>query len=258
MPIKMPMIFAGHGSPINAIQDNQYTKSWKAIAKKIPKPEAIVAISAHWYTTGTKIMNEENPKIIYDMYGFPEELYNISYNAPGNPVLASNIKEIINTGSVYDNTWGIDHGTWSVLTHMYPQRDIPVLQISIDALATPQIHYQIEMALKSLRYKGVLLLGTGNIIHNLTMLNWEMKDYGFKWAYSFDNYIKTQIENNNHTNILDYMNHTESKLAVPTPDHFNPILYLLSASDTEDKISVYNHHCMLGSLSMTSYLFESY
>ncbi len=123
---KMPMIFAGHGSPMNAIEDNRYTREWREMAKKIPRPESIVSISAHWYTEGTKIMNEENPKTVYDMYGFPEELYKISYNAPGNPGLAGNVKDMISKQSVYDNTWGIDHGTWSVLTHMYPQRDIPV------------------------------------------------------------------------------------------------------------------------------------
>ncbi len=206
---KMPMIFAGHGSPMNAIEDNRYTREWREMAKKIPRPESIVSISAHWYTEGTKIMNEENPKTVYDMYGFPDELYKISYNAPGNPGLAGNVKDMISKQSVYDNTWGIDHGTWSVLTHMYPQRDIPVFQISIDAFAPPQVHYQIGRELKSLR------------------------------------------------DILHYMSQGESaKLAVPAPDHFNPSLYLLGASDEEDKITVYNNSCMLGSLSMTSYLFE--
>ena len=256
---KMPMIFAGHGSPMNAIEDNQYTREWREMAKKIPRPESIVSISAHWYTEGTKIMNEENPKTVYDMYGFPEELYKISYNAPGNPGLAGNVKDMISKQSVYDNTWGIDHGTWSVLTHMYPQRDIPVFQISIDAFAPPQVHYQIGRELKSLRDQGVLLFGTGNIVHNLRLLDWGMEDDGFKWAYSFDDYIKTNIENRNHDNILHYMSQGEAaKLAVPAPDHFNPILYLLGASDEEDKITVYNNSCMLGSLSMTSYLFESF
>ena len=135
---KMPMIFAGHGSPMNAIEDNRYTRGWREMSQKIPRPESIVSISAHWYTEGTKIMNEENPNTVYDMYGFPDELYKMIYNAPGNPKIAGTVKDLISKPSVYDNTWGIDHGTWSVLTHMYPQRDIPVFQISIDAFAPPR------------------------------------------------------------------------------------------------------------------------
>lgn len=253
---KMPMMFIGHGSPMNAIEDNRYTKSWMEMAKKIPKPESIVSISAHWYTKGTKIMNEENPKTIYDMYGFPKELYEISYNVPGNPKLAENVKSLISKQSVFDNSWGIDHGTWSVLVHMYPERDIPVFQISIDASARPEVHYQIGRELKSLRHQGVLLFGTGNIVHNLRMIDWEIKDKGFDWAYKFDDYMKENIENRNHEKVINYLSLGETaKLAVPTPDHFNPILYILGASDKEDEISTYNNGCMMGSLSMTSYLF---
>jgi len=253
---KMPMMFIGHGSPMNAIEDNRYTRSWKEIAKKIPKPESIVSISAHWYTKGTKIMNEENPKTIYDMYGFPKELYEIPYNVPGNPKLAENVKSLISKQSVFDNSWGIDHGTWSVLVHMYPERDIPVIQISIDSSAPPEVHYRIGKELKSLRHQGVLLFGTGNIVHNLRMIDWGIEDKGFDWAYKFDDYIKENIENRNHENVINYLSLGEkAKLAVPTPDHFNPILYILGASDKEDKISTYNNSCMMGSLSMTSYLF---
>jgi 4,5-DOPA dioxygenase extradiol len=254
---KMPMMFIGHGSPMNAIEDNSYTRSWREMVKKIPKPESIVSISAHWYTKGTKIMNEENPKTVYDMYGFPKELYEISYNVPGNPKLAENVKNLITKQSVFDNSWGIDHGTWSVLVHMYPERDIPVFQISIDASAPPEDHYQIGKELKSLRNQGVLLFGTGNIVHNLRMIDWGMDDKGFDWAYKFDEYIRENIENRNHENVINYLSLGETaKLAVPTPDHFNPILYILGAYDKEDKISTYNNSCMMGSLSMTSYLFS--
>ena len=254
---KMPMMFIGHGSPMNAIEDNSYTRSWREIAKKIPKPESIVSISAHWYTKGTKIMNEENPKTVYDMYGFPKELYEILYNVPGNPKLAENVKNLITKQSVFDNSWGIDHGTWSVLVHMYPERDIPVFQISIDASAPPEVHYQTGKELKSLRDQGVLLFGTGNIVHNLRMIDWGMDDRGFDWAYKFDDYIRENIENRNHENVINYLSLGETaKLAVPTPDHFNPILYILGAYDKEDKISTYNNSSMMGSLSMTSYLFS--
>lgn len=253
---KMPMIFAGHGSPMNAIEDNRYTRGWKEMVKEIPKPRSIISISAHWYTKGTKIMNEENPKTIYDMYGFPKELYEIIYDVSGNPNLAKIAKNQISKQSVFDNSWGIDHGTWSVLVHMYPNADIPVFQISIDADAPPQVHYQIGRELKDLRQQGVLLFGTGNIVHNLRLVNWAKKDKGFDWAYKFDDYIKENIENRDHKSILNYQSLGETaRLAVPIADHFNPILYILGASDDEDKISVYNNDCMMGSLSMTSYLF---
>ncbi|WP_312813937.1 4,5-DOPA dioxygenase extradiol [Sedimentibacter sp.] len=254
---KMPVIFVGHGSPMNAIEDNIYTKGWREMAKKIPRPKSIVSISAHWYTKGTRIMNEENPGTIYDMYGFPKELYEIIYSPPGNPKLAEITKKLINKESVFDNSWGIDHGTWSVLIHMYPERDIPLFQISIDADAPPDVHYQIGRELKALRDEGVLLFGTGNIVHNLRLVNWGMEDKGFDWAYEFDNFIKENIQNGNHKDIINYQSLGETaKLAVPITDHFNPILYILGASDKDDKLSVYNNSCMMGSLSMTSYLFE--
>jgi 4,5-DOPA dioxygenase extradiol len=254
---KMPLVFIGHGSPMNAIEENIYTKKWKEIALKIPKPKGIVSISAHWFTDGTKIMNEENPETIYDMYGFPQELYEIIYNSPGNPKLAQKCKNLITKATQFDNSWGIDHGTWSVLNHMYPDRDIPVFQISIDKYAPPEEHYKIGQELKSLRDEGILIFGTGNIVHNLRMVDWQMGDKGFDWAYEFDNYIRKNIENRNHKDIINYTSLGESaKLAVPIPDHFNPILYILGASDDEDKISVYNNSCTMGSLSMTSYLFE--
>jgi 4,5-DOPA dioxygenase extradiol len=253
---KMPMLFVGHGSPMNAIEDNRYTRGWKEIAEQIPKPESIISISAHWYTKGTKIMNEENPKTIHDMYGFPKELYEILYKVQGNRELAGKVKNLISKQSAFDNSWGIDHGTWSVLVHMYPERNIPVFQISIDAAAPPEVHYQIGKELKSLRNQGVLLFGSGNIVHNLGLIDWGIEDKGFEWAYQFDDYIKESIINRNHETVINYL-HLEktAKLAVPTPEHFYPILYILGASDEEDKISVYNDSCVLGSLSMTSYLF---
>ncbi len=254
---KMPMIFVGHGSPMNAIEDNQYTRGWREMAAKLPKPEAIISISAHWYTNGTKIINEQKPKTIYDMYGFPKELYEISYNTPGNPKLAENVKSLISKPSVFDNSWGIDHGTWSVLVHMYPERDIPLIQISIDAAAPPEEHYRIGKELKALRHQGVLLFGTGNIVHNLGILDWGMEDKGFDWAYEFDDYIQENIENRKPENVINYLSFGKSaKLSVPTPDHFYPILYILGASDEEDRLSIYNKGCMVGSLSMTSYLFS--
>ena len=254
--LPMPMIFVGHGSPMNAIEDNAYTRSWREMAERIPKPTSIVSISAHWYTKGTRIMNEEHPKTIYDMYGFPKELYEVQYPAPGNPKLAEQVKNLIGKQTVFDQSWGIDHGTWSVLVHMYPARDIPVFQISIDASAPPEVHYQIGKDLNALRQQGVLLLGTGNIVHNLQMVDWGMAESGYDWAYRFDDFVKEQIERRNHEKILHYQSLGETaKLAVPIPDHFNPILYILGASEEDDRVLTYNSNCVLGSLSMTSYLF---
>ncbi|NLB43127.1 MAG: 4,5-DOPA dioxygenase extradiol [Clostridiales bacterium] len=254
---RMPVVFIGHGSPMNAIEDNDYTKNWRKIAERIPKPKAIISFSAHWFTEGTRIMNEENPKTIYDMYGFPKELYEIVYNVPGSPELAKLSKEAITRETQYDNSWGIDHGTWSVLVHMYPEKDIPLFQISVDAFASPEAHYQVGKDLSHLRDEGVLLFGTGNIVHNLRLVDWHMSNKGFDWAYEFDDFIYDNIVNRNHEKVLAYKQLGETaKLAVPSTDHFDPLLYILGASSEEDEITSFNKSCELGSLTMTSYLFE--
>ena len=254
---KMPVVFMGHGSPMNAIEDNDYSRTWRSIAERIPKPEVIISISAHWFTKGTKIMNEEAPRTIYDMYGFPKELYEVVYNSPGSPSVAKISKELISKKTEYDNSWGIDHGTWSVLVHMYPDREIPVFQISIDSDAPPEMHYKIGRELRSLREKGVLIFGTVNIVHNLRLVDWNMGNEGFDWAYEFDEYIHENIIKKNHNNILKFNEIGNiAKLAVPTPDHFYPLLYVVGASDEEDKVSIFNKSCELGSLTMTSYLWE--
>lgn len=254
---KMPVLFVGHGSPMNAIEDNNYSRAWKYIAERIPKPEVILSVSAHWYTKGTRIMNEENPKTIHDFYGFPRELYEVSYNAAGSPQMAEVVKGLISRETEYDNSWGIDHGTWSILIHMYPDRDVPVFQISIDAGAPPEEHYKIGKELKALREQGVLIFASGNIVHNLRLVDWHQVNKGFDWAYEFDEYIYDNILEKNHDKILKYNELGNiARLAVPTPDHFYPLLYTLGASDEDDKISVYNKSCELGSLTMTAYLWE--
>jgi 4,5-DOPA dioxygenase extradiol len=255
--MKMPVVFVGHGSPMNAIEDNNYTRGWRKMAERIPKPKVILSVSAHWYTNGTRIMNEENPRTVYDMYGFPKELYEITYNTPGSPEIAKMAKTLISKETKYDNSWGIDHGTWSVLVHMYPDRDILVFQISIDAYAPPVVHYKIGKELNALREQGVLLFGTGNIVHNLRLVDWHQENKGFDWAYEFDEYIYKSIMNGNNENVLNYNDLGKiAKLAVPTPDHFYPLLYILGATEKGDTVSVYNKSCELGSLTMTSYLWE--
>lgn len=258
MKSMMPVVFIGHGSPMNAIDDNAYSRAWKNIAQRIPKPKAIVCFSAHWFTQGTKIMNERQPRTVYDMYGFPRELYEIVYSPPGSPGVAAVAKELISRETKYDNSWGIDHGTWSVLVHMFPQGDVPVFQISIDASAPPQSHHRIGNELKTLRKEGVLLLASGNIVHNLKLVNWSMGSEGFDWAYAFDGYIHENIISKNHRNILEFGElGNPAKLAVPTPDHFYPLLYALGAANDDDECSVFAQSCELGSVSMTSYLWES-
>lgn len=254
---RMPVLFVGHGSPMNAIEDNDYTRSWRKIAERIPKPDVILSFSAHWYTRGTKIMNESHPKTIHDMVGFPKELYEIMYDTKGSPTVAKAAKELISRETEYDHSRGIDHGTWSVLVHMFPKRDIPVFQISIDATASPDIHYKIGKELQSLRDQGVLIFGSGNVVHNLRFVDWNKPGKGFDWVYDFDETIYDNIMKKNHDAIIKYNEYgSVARLAVPTPDHFYPLLPILGASDEKDRISVYNKSCELGSLTMTSYLWE--
>jgi len=252
----MPTLFIGHGSPMNAIEDNSFVDQWKAVAERIPRPEAILSVSAHWYTKGTKIMDEESPKTIYDMYGFPDELYKIIYNAKGSPNLADKALKLISRTVEADNSWGYDHGTWSVLHRMYPNADIPVIQLSVDKNASMQEHYNIGRELSKLRKDGILIFGSGNITHNLSRVNWQMAG-GYDWAEDFDNYVIENIKNKNYDNVINYKKAGKSAdYAVPISDHYAPMLYVLGALEGDEKVSVFNDECILGSLSMTSYLFE--
>ena len=253
---KIPVLFIGHGSPMNAIEDNQYTKNWEKIASKFPKPKAILSISAHWYTNGSFINDSDNPKMVYDMYGFPDELYNLVYNSKGATELAHLKKDLIKKNVEIDNSWGLDHGTWSVLCKMYPEADIPVYQLSVDATASAETHFQIGKEISSLREQGVLIFGSGNVVHNLGRINWEM-DGGELWAVDFDGFIKEKIIRREYEDVINYKNAGESsKLAFVTPDHFYPLLYILGTSKDDDKLSIFNDSCVMGSLSMTSYLFN--
>lgn len=253
---KTPLLFVGHGSPLNAIEDNSYTRSWQEIAAKIPRPAAILSVSAHWYTVGSRINDTAKPKVIYDMYGFPDELYKVAYNAPGSPELARITKNLIQKEVRIDNSWGIDHGTWSVLYKMYPKADIPVYQLSVDGNESAEVHFQMGQQLRSLREKGVLIFASGNVVHNLARVNWEM-DGGYSWATEFDGYIKEKVLTREYQDVINYKSAGKSaEQAFYQPDHFYPLLYVLGASEETDRLSIYNESCALGSLSMTSYLFE--
>lgn len=253
---KAPALFVGHGSPMNAIEDNSYAQTWETIAKTFPKPKGILTISAHWYTRGIRTNDLVQPKMVYDMYGFPEALYQVQYNAPGMPDLAHRLSELLSSDIKIDNTWGFDHGTWSVLRRMYPNADIPVLQLSINGNLGPEDHYALGKALRGLREEGILIFGSGNVVHNLGRVNWDI-DGGYPWAEEFDTYIKEAIISRNHEKVIQYQEAgASSKLAFTTPDHFYPLLYVLAASDDTDRLEIFNDGCALGSLSMTSYLFK--
>lgn len=253
---KMPVLFIGHGSPMNAIEDNEYTAKWETLCNKIPRPTAILCISAHWYTKGVRITDAKNPKMVYDMYGFPDELYQIIYGASGAPELAHQIKEILGNHVKIDNSWGLDHGAWSVLCRIYPKADIPVFQLSVDSSASAKQHFEIGQKLSTLREQGVLIIGSGNVVHNLSRVDWNTEG-GFSWAEEFDQYIYDNIINRSYENVIHYERAGKaSSLAFYTMDHFAPLLSILGASNEKDRILTFNKSCVLGSLSMTSYLFE--
>ena len=253
----MPVLFVGHGSPMNAIEENEYTRNWAEIAGRIPVPRAILAISAHWFTPGSRINAAVTPTVIYDMYGFPEELYQVEYNAPGLPELADEVQKMMGRDVLVDNSWGIDHGTWSVLCRMYPGANIPVVQLSVDSNAEAEKHFRTGQELSLLREQGVLILGSGNVVHNLAKLSWGLKG-GYPWAVDFDNYIRTKIVGQHYQDVIHYDRAGDSaRQAFFTTEHFYPLLYVLGAARPDDRLSIFNDSCTLGSLSMTSYLFHS-
>ena len=252
--MKMPVLFVGHGSPMNAVTDNAYKDEWIKIGQGLA-PKAILCVSAHWYTKGTLVNPAEAPEQIYDMYGFPQELYQVKYPAQGSPELAARIGELLGDAVKINGDWGIDHGTWSVLKWMFPKADIPTVQLSIDGTQKGPFHYSIGQQLEALREEGILIIGSGNIVHNLRRVDWDSEG-GAPWAYEFDGLIKEAIESRQHDKAIHYQELGESaKLAVPTPDHYYPLLYTLGAVDAEDDIYCFNESCELGSISMTGYLF---
>jgi len=253
---RTPVLFIGHGSPMNAVENNPFSNQWVTLGKELERPNAILSISAHWFTSGTRIADAQTNRMIYDMYGFPDELYRVNYPAPGAPEVARRAKGLISRKVEIDNTWGLDHGTWSVLRRLFPQADIPVFQLSVDSDATPREHFQIGQDLAALRDEGVLILGSGNVVHNLGRVNWGMEG-GYDWAQDFDGYIKRNVLNRDFDAVVDYQKAGPSaRQAFPIMDHFAPLLYVLGATDSADKATVFNDACMMGSLSMTSYLFE--
>ena len=256
----MPVLFIGHGSPMNGIEDNEFSQRWKAMAKEIPVPKAVLVISAHWLSKGTRITAMDFPKTIHDFGGFPEELFNVQYPAPGDAQLASETKSMIKSTEVeLDHDWGLDHGAWTVIRHMYPDANIPVLQLSIDYTKGPQYHYDLAKELYGLRKKGVLIIGSGNMVHNLKMVAWDKlneTEYGYDWALQMNEKFKELIGNGNHDQLINYSSlGREALLAIPTPEHYWPLLYSLSLKGNRDEISFFNDKAVGGSLTMTSVKF---
>ncbi len=258
---QMPVFFLGHGSPMNAIEDNEFSQKWKEIGKTLPEPNAILCVSAHWETKGTFVTVMERPKTIHDFSGFPRELFAVQYPAPGNPALAKETKKIIRKAEVgLDEKWGLDHGCWSVVRNLFPKADIPVIQMSLDYYQTPQFHYDLAKELLSLRKKGVLIIGSGNMVHNLRMVAWEKlnaSEYGYDWAIEANEKMKRNILNGDHQSLINYKSQGRSfNLAIPTPEHYLPLLYTLALKEANDKVSLFNDKVVGGSLTMTSIKIE--
>lgn len=253
---KMPVLFVGHGSPMNGIEDNSFTQYWKKLASEIEQPKAVLCVSAHWLTKGTFITAMEKPPTIHDFGGFPQALFDVEYRAPGEPKLADETAKLFKTTTVgLDHEWGMDHGTWTILRHMYPDATVPVLQMSIDYNKAPQYHYDLAKNLQALRKKGVLIIGSGNMVHNLGMVAWDKlnEPFGYDWTIEMNTILKQKIEANDHAALIAYEKlNVAAKLAIPTPDHYYPLLYTLALKEEKDTISFFNDEPLAGSLTMTS------
>jgi len=255
---KMPTLFIGHGSPMNAIEDNRYGQRWAELGKELGKPKAILMVSAHWLSAGTWVTHMKNPKTIHDFGGFPQALFDVQYPAPGNQELAEEIQKLSKKVKIQadDKSWGFDHGTWSVLNKMYPAADVPVVQLSIDMSEPASFHMELAESLKSLREQGVIIMGSGNIVHNLRRIDWHKQGQGSDWAIEFDEWSKEKLLNRDFKALAEDYNKTQAGLlSVPTPDHYLPLMYVIGASDKEDEIKFEVEGCDMGSLSMRSVSF---
>ena len=254
----MPAAFIGHGSPMNALEHNRYTEAWKAFGASVPRPRAILVISAHWYINATAVTAMPRPRTIHDFYGFPRELFSVGYPAPGLPELAAEVSELAEPTWIGadEDSWGIDHGTWSVLVHAFPDASIPVVQLSINADKPMDYHLELGKKLAPLRERGVLIIGSGNVVHNLRGMNWDLADNGFVWAKRFDEDAKAQMTQA-PADIAELDSHRDFKYAVPTPDHFIPLLYLAGLADAAGQATdVMVDGYAYGSLSRTSYTLD--
>jgi 4,5-DOPA dioxygenase extradiol len=253
---RLPVLFIGHGSPMNAIENNDYTKMLKNLGETIEKPKAILIISAHWLTDGSYIDIQDEPKQIYDFYGFPDELYQLEYKPTGVKKYAEIAYESLKDFGVKSTTqWGLDHGAWAILKHLYPKADIPAFQLSLNNNFTPEEHYKLGLKLKYLRDKGFLILGSGNIVHNLRKIKFDSNATPFDWAIEFDSYIAKALTDNNHEALINYKNKgITEKLSLPTDEHYLPLLYIAALKEDDEKVGFLYEGIELGSLSMRSFI----
>lgn len=251
-----PLLFLGHGSPMNAIEENEFVVGFRNISKKINKPKAILCVSAHWETDGTKIAAMSKPRTIHDFGGFPKALFDVQYPAPGHPELAKQTQSLLASKKAeLDYSWGLDHGAWSVLKHLFPLADVPVFQLSLDRKQTPEYHFELAKELMSLRKKGVLIVGSGNIIHNLGLVDWRRLDeqFSFDWAKEADSIIKSRISDGDFKSLAEFRKLGKSlSLAIPTPEHYLPMLYILALKGKDEQINFFNDKPIAGALTMTS------
>ena len=248
----MPAVFFGHGSPMNTLEHNRYTEVWRRLGESVPKPRAILAISAHWTTRGTAVTAMEKPRTIHDFGGFPQELFEVQYPAPGNPALAARVRELLAPIDVQLNkTWGLDHGAWSVLVHAYPQADVPVVQLSIDGTKLPRFHYELAKKLSPLRDEGILIAGSGNVVHNLGRIQWTEGAKPYDWAVRFNDSVRGYLAARDHGPLIDYATLNEdARVSVPTPDHYLPLLYVIAQQGENETISLPVDGIEYGSIGM--------
>ncbi len=251
---RMPALFLGHGSPMNVLEDNIYTQTWQLLGQTLPRPRAILAVSAHWYTRGTAVTAMERPRTIHDFGGFPQALFDIQYPAPGSPSLAREVQELLAPLPVTaDTEWGFDHGSWGLLAKMYPDADIPVVQLSIDGTQGAEYHFALGKQLSALRDKGVMIVASGNVVHNLRMVRWQPDAAAYPWAESFELYVRDNLASQASPHpLVRFTEHEGAALANPTPEHYLPLLYVLGSWDGKEPISVPVDGIVMGSLSMLS------
>lgn len=255
---RMPTIFLGHGNPMNALRDNAWTRGWAAIGQRLPRPRAVLCVSAHWYLPETALTAMRQPRTIHDFGGFPRELFEVQYPAPGAPGLARRARELLAPlDAREDQAWGLDHGTWSVLRHVFPEADVPVVQLSIDAAQAPAFHYELGRRLRPLRDEGVLLIGSGNVVHNLRAYAWKNPGIEpFDWALRFEARVRELVARGDHAALVDYaaLGH-DAELSIPTPDHYLPLLYVLGARDAGEPVTYPVEGFDGGSMSMLTLQF---
>jgi 4,5-DOPA dioxygenase extradiol len=254
---KMPLLFLGHGNPMNAIEDNVFVEGFRNVAKTLANPKAILCISAHWETKGTFVTAMEMPRTIHDFGGFPQALFDVQYPAKGSFELAKETQQLITKTQIeLDYEWGLDHGSWSVVKHLYPNADIPIIQMSIDYSQPASYHYELAKELAALRRKGILIIGSGNMVHNLRMAAWDQMKapgYAYDWATEANEKMKKLILDGDHQPLIDYRSQGKAfDLAIPTPEHYLPLLYTLALQEKNEEVSLFNDYLIAGSLNMMS------